>query len=105
MEIFTYIGIAWAVMMVLKLLAARAEIRETVDLVRAEADRRIRVVKLEPVPDKGLILAYDGENHEFLGQGVTDEEIKQRIIERFPEKIFLLNDKVFSALKLEGIKQ
>lgn len=105
MEIFTYIGIAWAVMMVLKLLAARAEIRETVDLVRAEADRRIRVVKLEPVPDKGLILAYDGENHEFLGQGVTDEEIKQRIIERFPEKIFLLNDKVFSALKIEGLKQ
>jgi hypothetical protein len=105
MEIFTYIGIAWAVMMVLKLVAARAEIRETVDLVRAEADRRIRVVKLEPVPDKGLILAYDGENHEFLGQGATDEEIKQRIIERFPEKIFLLNDKVFSALKLEGLKQ
>jgi Cu2+-containing amine oxidase len=105
MEIFTYIGIAWAVMMILKLLVARAEIRQTVDLVRAEADRRIRVVKLEPVPDKGLILAFDDENHDFLGQGTSDEEVKQRIIERFPEKIFLLNDKVFSALKLEGIKQ
>ena len=105
MEIFTYIGIAWAVMMILKLLVARAEIRQTVDLVRAEADRRIRVVKLEPVPDKGLILAFDDENHDFLGHGTSDEEVKQRIIERFPEKIFLLNDKVFSALKLEGIKQ
>lgn len=105
MEIFTYIGIAWAVMMIVKLLVARAEIRQTVDLVRAEADRRIRVVKLESVPDKGLILAFDGENNDFLGQGTSDDEIKQRIIERFPEKIFLLNDKVFSALKLEGIEQ
>ena len=105
MEIFTYIGIAWAVMMILKLLVARAEIRQTVDLVRAEADRRIRVVKLEPVPAKGLILAFDDENHDFLGQGTSDEEVKQRIIERFPEKIFLLNDRVFSAIELEGIKQ
>jgi hypothetical protein len=105
MEIFTLLGIVWAVMIVIKLMAARAEIRETVDLVRAEADRRIRVVKLEPVPDKGLILAFDSENYDFLGQGTSDEEVKQRIIERFPEKIFLLNDKVFSALELEGIQQ
>lgn len=105
MEIFTYIGIAWAIMMILKFMAARAETRATVDLVRAEADRRIRVVKLEPVPDKGLILAFDDENHDFLGQGTNNEEVKQRIIERFPEKIFLLNDKVFSALELQGIKQ
>jgi hypothetical protein len=105
MEIFTYIGIAWAVMMIVKFAVARAEIRQTVDLVRAEADRRIRVVKLESVPDKGLILAFDSENYDFLGQGTSNEEVKQRIIERFPEKIFLLNDKVFSALKLEGIEQ
>jgi len=105
MEIFTYIGIAWAVMMILRLVNAHSEVKERIDLVREEADRRIRVVKLETVPDKGLILAYDGENNDFLGQGLTEQEIKQRIIERFPEKIFLLNDKVFSALKLEGIQQ
>jgi len=98
-EIFTVMGIVWAVLLLLRIIANRAEASEQMDKVREIADARIRVVQLEPVPDKGLILAYDGENHQFLGQGLDIEDVKVRIMERFPEKIFLLDDKVFSALK------
>lgn len=99
MEIFAFIGVVWACLMVVRLIADRADDREKLDRVREIADERIRVVQLEPVPDKGLILAYDGENSQFLGQGTTIDEVKARIMERFPEKIFLLDNKIFTALK------
>jgi hypothetical protein len=99
-EIFTFMGILWAVLLGLRFVAERASIKNEINKVREIADARIRVVQLEPVPDKGLILAYDGENRDFLGQGLSIEEVKARIMERFPEKIFLLDDKVFSALKV-----
>ena len=98
-EIFTFMGVLWAVLLCLRFIAERSNASEQMERVREIADARIRVVQLEPVPDKGLILAYDGENHQFLGQGLSIEEVKARIMERFPEKIFLLDNKVFSALK------
>ena len=99
-EIFTFIGVLWFVLLCLRFIAERASIKNEINKVREIADARIRVVQLEPVPDNGLILAYDGENRDFLGQGLSIEEVKARIMERFPEKIFLLDDKVFSALKV-----
>lgn len=100
MELFTILGVCWAVMLVLRFIMAKSDAQEKLDAFREEADRRIRVVQLEPLPDNSTILAYDGENHQFLGQGTSVEEVKARIIERFPEKIFLLDNKVFSGLKL-----
>lgn len=99
MELFTILGVCWAVMLVLRFIMFRSEAQEKMDKVRELADERIRIVQLEPVPDKGLILAYDGEDNRFLGQGLTIDEVKTRIMERFPEKIFLLDGKAFSALK------
>jgi hypothetical protein len=99
-EIFTFIGILWLVLLCLRFIAERASIKTEMNKVREMADARIRVVQLEPVADKGLILAYDSENHDFLGQGLSIDEVKARIMERYPEKIFLLDDKVFSALKV-----
>ena len=99
-EIFTFIGILWLVLLCLRFIAERASIKTVRNKVREMADARIRVVQLEPVADKGLILAYDSENHDFLGQGLSIDEVKARIMERYPEKIFLLDDKVFSALKV-----
>lgn len=100
MEIFTILGVCWAVMLVLRFIVAKAESEERLDAFREQADKRIRVVQLEPLPDKNTILAFDGENNDFLGQGTSVEEVKARIMERFPEKIFLLDNKVFSGLKL-----
>ena len=73
------------------------------------ADRMIRIVQLEPMPEHGTILAYDKENNEFLGQGASEVEIKENIMKRFPEKVFLLNDKAFTAkndikVKIENIE-
>lgn len=98
-EIFAVLGAVWALLMVLRLFAEHANQNEKVERLKEIADERIRVVQLEPVPDKGLILAYDGENNQFLGQGTSIDEVKTRIMERFPQKIFLLDNKVFTGLK------
>jgi hypothetical protein len=98
-EIFTFLGVVWAVLLTLRFIAEHSSTNKELERIREIADKRIRVVQLESVPDKGLILAYDGENNQFLGQGLDVEEVKARIMERFPEKIFLLDNKVFSGLK------
>jgi hypothetical protein len=69
-----------------------------------KADAMIRIVKLEPLPDQGTILAYDGENNQFLGQGKDENELKNNIMQRFPEKVFLLDDKPFTANKKVEVK-
>jgi hypothetical protein len=97
MEFFTYLGITWAIWTVVKMFFTAKEIDNRIDRVRELADRTVRVVKLEPLPNQKTMLAYDAENDSFLGQGDSDEEIKERIMQRFPDKIFVLNDKVFTA--------
>lgn len=68
------------------------------------ADMMIRIVKLEPVPEQNIILAYDLENNQYLGQGRDEDEVKSSIMTRFPEKVFVLNDKPFSASKTVKVK-
>ena len=99
MEIFTILGVAWAILLALRFLAEKAEAEKQVERFKQEADKRIRIVKLEQIPDQKLILAYDIENAQFLGQGSSEDEVKVHIMQRFPEKVFILNDKIFSALK------
>jgi hypothetical protein len=86
----------WTAWSLLKRAQQRSELE---DHVLQEVDRRIRVVKLEQVPDHKTILAFDQENHDFLGQGADESEVKKCIMERFPEKIFLLDGTPFTALK------
>lgn len=95
--------IAWLValyvlFLVVKVTLARMETQNAMDQLRAEADRRIRVVDLQTVPEHNALLAYDKENNQFLGQGATVDDVKAAIIARFPDKIFILQDKVFSAI-------
>ena len=84
---------------VMRMTQRARRLSEIEDHVLQEADRRIRVVKLEQVPDHKTILAFDQENHDFLGQGSDETEVKKCIMERFPEKIFLLDGTPFTALK------
>jgi hypothetical protein len=104
MEIFTILGVAWALLLALRFIAERAEFKNKIELIKDEADKCIRIVELEKIPTQGnLILAYDGENKEFLGQGKTEQEVKESIMSRYPEKFFILEDKVFSKIK-DGIE-
>ena len=76
------------------------EIREEINETREKLDQIIRMVTVETLPEHdNLILAYDGENHQFLGQGFSKSEVKYNIMKRFPENVFILGDEVFSALK------
>jgi hypothetical protein len=100
MEIFTILGVAWALLLALRFIVERAEFKNKIELVKTEADKRIRIVQLEKIATQGnLILAYDGENNDFLGQGATVQEVKESIMSRYPEKFFILEDKVFSKIQ------
>jgi len=96
--IFTWF--CWGMMLysVLGFLARYRFEKELATELREKLDEKIRVVRLEKYNNQ--LLAYDGENHEFLAQGLTEEELKQRIMKRFPEKIFLMNEKPFSAIEI-----
>ena len=75
--------------------------------IRAHLDEKIRVVRLETIAEQqDLILAFDGENDRFLAQGQTEDEVQRAIMQRFPNNIFLMNQKPFSALDLKdfGLK-
>jgi hypothetical protein len=74
--------------------------KQTVEETRAKIGDKIRIVQLEKLPTHAnLILAYDAENHNFLGQGFTEDEIKSNIMNRYPSHIFILNERIFSAIK------
>jgi hypothetical protein len=101
LDLLIYLGVAYFVIRSVTILLFRSmENNETKQRMMEHADRMIRIVQLEPLPEHGTILAYDKENNQFLGQGAS---------ERFPEKIFLLNDKAFTAkddvkVKIEKIE-
>jgi hypothetical protein len=77
-------------------------VKETVAEMREKVDEIIRVVRVEKIADQqNLLLAYDGENNQFLGQGYSKEEIKSVLTQRFPRKIFLMDEKAFSAMDLK----
>jgi hypothetical protein len=100
MEIFTILGVAWALLLALRFIVERAEFKNKIELVKTEADKRIRIVQLEKIATQGnLILAYDGENNDFLGQGATVQEVKESIMSRYHEKFFILEDKVFYKIQ------
>ncbi len=71
------------------------------EIVRNKLDEQIRIVALEKLEEQNVILAYDAENNRFLAQGSTEEELEQTIKQRFPRNIFLMNQRMFSAI--EGI--
>ena len=77
--------------------------RELEMQLRKAADEKIRVVRMEKYNE--LLLAYDEENNLFLGQGLTETEVKQRLVTRFPDKIFLLDKKPFGDIQSIGLPQ
>ena len=102
MEIFAVLGVAWAVLIMYNVLQSRIEDSAQIARFKIEADKRIRIVHLEKVPEQHLILAYDAENNQFLGQGSSVTEIKENIMSRFPMNIFILDKIVFSRLHEHG---
>ena len=98
LEFLFYAGIIWLSILIARVFMFRMRWTEQRDQVFKELDQRIRIVDLEQLPEHNSILAYDKENQEFLGQGATIEDVKQVIIQRFPTKVFVLEDKIFSGL-------
>jgi hypothetical protein len=102
MDFFTFLGIFFAVWIVLKMIAGHVTQRVELENLKQRIGEKIRVVRLEEPSELGdLILAYDQENDQYLGQGTNYDEVKQRIIDRFPDRIFLLNGEPFSKITLK----
>lgn len=101
MEIFTMLGLVWAVLISIELIGLRIGAKSKIEKMKEHLDSVIRVIQIETIGN--LLLAYDAENQEFLAQGASIDEVQSNIMSRFPKKIFLLDEKPFSAMKLEGI--
>jgi hypothetical protein len=101
MEVFTVLGLVWAVLLSIELIELRISSRSKVEKMKEHLGSVVRVIQIETLGN--LLLAYDAENQEFLAQGASISEVQANIMGRFPKKIFLLNKKPFSAMKLEGI--
>lgn len=97
-EFIGWLVALYFVFLAVRVIVSRMEHQVALEKVREEADKRIRIVDLENLPEHNSFLAYDKENNQFLGQGATIEDVKSTIMARFPDKIFILHDKVFSAL-------
>lgn len=104
MEIFTFLGIVWAIWTMLSMFFTARNHGRQVELLREVADKTVRVIKLEPLDKEKTILAYDAETDAFLGQGKTVDEIKTNIMSRFPDKIFIMDKVVFSARPINEVQ-
>jgi hypothetical protein len=104
LEFLFYAAIIWMSVVVVKAVMLHMRWSEQRDRVMEDLDRRIRVVDLENLPEHNAILAYDKENQEFLGQGATVEDVKQVIMQRFPQKVFVLGDKIFSGMPQANVE-
>lgn len=92
----------WLLRLILRGIVEKHDADEYRDKLREVVDKAVREVKLESLSEHGLMLAYDKENNDFLGQGKTLDEVKNMIMERYPKKIFLMDDGVmFTAIKLD----
>ncbi len=68
------------------------------EIIREKLDEKIRVVRLETLSEYNTILAFDAEDNRFLGQGISEQEIETAIKARFPNNIFILDKRIFSAI-------
>jgi hypothetical protein len=96
-EFLKVVLIAYAIWLAFKSIVTAMAIRDQVHEIKAELDAKIRIVELEVIGQQ--MFAYDKENNQFLGQGLSEEEVKQSLMKRFPDFIFLLNEEPFTANK------
>lgn len=100
MELFTVLGVVWAITLVLRLLITRIEHKEFVNNIKQQVADRIHEVQLEKIEESGnLLLAYDKENNRFLGQADSVDNLKTVLMQRWPDRIFIINGEPFSALE------
>jgi hypothetical protein len=62
--------------------------QQEVERIKAYLDRIIHRVDVEVV--NGVTYWFDKDNHAFLGQGQTVEDLIQVLKQRFPDHVFLL---------------
>jgi hypothetical protein len=98
-EFIGWLVVLYFLILTIRVVVSRIETNEAIDKFKQEADRRIRIVDLQTIPEHNAILAYDKENNQFLGQGNTIDDVKAVIMSRFPDKVFIIGDKIFSALQ------
>jgi hypothetical protein len=97
-QFINFVGTVWLIYTIGSIFVRWHSQKEAIKDLKEHLDEKIRVVRLEKY--ENLLLAYDDENNHFLGQGISENEIKERLMSRFPDKIFLLNKEPFSAQEL-----
>ncbi len=94
------LGVVWAAWLMLKIIITRFSVEEQREKLKEQIAQRIHDIQLEKIEEQGnVLLAYDKDDNRFLGQAHSVDDLKQVLMQRWPDKIFILNGEPFSALE------
>ena len=97
--------IAWGIITITKAIGVRRMEDEMYStLQKGVALREEHIIMMDIDKDKDMYYCYDDRDNSFVCQGKTYEEIVQAFKERFPNRIFFINDR-FKKYFPEDFKQ
>ena len=97
--------IAWGIITITKALGIkRMEDEMYSTLQKGVALRDEHIIMMDVTKEKDMYYCWDDKDHSFVCQGKTYEEIVQAFKERFPNRIFFINDR-FKKYFPEDFKQ
>ena len=97
--------IAWGIITIMKALGIkRMEDEMYSTLQKGVALRDEHIIMIDVDKDKDMFYCYDDRDNSFVCQGRNYEEIVQSFKERFPNRIFFINDR-FKKYFPEDFKQ
>lgn len=104
-SIFMGALIAWGIITIMKALGIkRMEDEMYSTLQKGVALREEHIIMMDVDKDKDMFYCYDDRDNSFVCQGRNYEEIVQSFKERFPNRIFFINDR-FKKYFPEDFKQ
>ena len=97
--------IAWSIITVMRALGIkRMEDEMYSTLQKGVALREEHIIMMDVDKDKDMFYCYDDRDNSFVCQGRNYEEIVRAFKERFPNRIFFINDR-FKKYFPEDFKQ
>ena len=104
-QLFVGFLIGWAIIFVIKIINGLQMNQQIISgLHKGQELVDQHIIMMDVQKDKGIYYCYDDRDDTFVCQGKDYEEIKKTFKERFPDRIFFINDR-FKKYFPEDFKQ